>query len=72
MDYNLLIIIGFVVLTILIFKYRKSGFEVLNVCTRDNREYPSGKVPGSDLVLTSSEKKNLLINFINNGDKTID
>ena len=52
----------------------KSGFigGILNTnygsaeCTRENRAYPSGKVPGSYLGLTQAERDNLLRDFIDN------
>ena len=35
-------------------------------CTKENRVYPSGKVPGSYLGLTQAERANLLKEFIDN------
>jgi len=37
-------------------------------CVDQNRAKPQGKVPGSYFGLTEAEKKNLLRNFINNGN----
>jgi hypothetical protein len=46
---------------IIIFSYFKSNY--LN-CQRDNRNYPEGRIPGSDLTLTKAEMDNKLVNFI--------
>ena len=35
-------------------------------CTRDNREYPEGRVPGSYLGLNKYEREGLLEKFIKN------
>ena len=35
-------------------------------CTKEDRVYPSGKIPGSYLGLTQAERDNLLKGFINN------
>ena len=35
-------------------------------CTRENRYYPTGKIPGSYLGLTEAERQGLLKDFINN------
>jgi hypothetical protein len=71
MDTNLLVVLGFIVFAIILYLYYKRSKFGEN-CTIDNREYPSGHLPGSDIILTETEKKNLLMNFINNGDQTIE
>ena len=52
----------------------KSGFigDILNTnygsvgCSKEDRAYPSGKVPGSYFGLTQAERDNLLKGFIDN------
>jgi hypothetical protein len=61
--------IVFVLLIVTLFVFtNKSTFMEMNYgsCTRDNRNYPQGKVPGSYLGLTPAEKEGLLVNFILN------
>ena len=61
--------IVFVLMNITLFVFtNKSTFMEMNYgsCTRDNRNYPQGKVPGSYLNLTPSEREGLLVNFILN------
>lgn len=61
--------IVFVLMIITLFVFtNKSTFMEMNYgsCTRDNRNYPQGKVPGSYLGLTPAEKEGLLVNFILN------
>ena len=75
---NNLLIIGIVI--VLFYYFNKSQFQdtslILNnqysnekepqSCnyTQEDRTYPSGKVPGSYLVLTPSERKMLLLRFL--------
>ncbi len=66
------IVLLVVLLLIALFSYTKSGF-IDNIllnnygsCNRENRSYPSGRVPGSYLTLTEPEKKGLFINFVLN------
>ena len=61
--------IVFVLMIVTLFVFtNKSTFMEMNYgsCTRDNRNYPQGKVPGSYLGLTPSEREGLLVNFILN------
>jgi hypothetical protein len=55
------------IITLVVFT-NKSTFMEMNYgsCTRDNRNYPQGKVPGSYLGLSQSEREGLLVNFILN------
>lgn len=71
---NTFLLIGVVVLVIIviILTYTKSTFidDILTNkygnCTRDNRNYPQGKIPGSYLGLTRAEKEGLFVNFVLN------
>jgi len=66
------IIIGiFVLLALFGLMYMKSSFTAqsyLNYndtgCTRENRYYPMGHLPGSQIGLTQAEQQGLLKNFI--------
>jgi hypothetical protein len=61
------IVFVLMIITLIVFT-NKSTFMEMNYgsCTRDNRNYPQGKVPGSYLGLTPAEKEGLLVNFILN------
>jgi len=61
------IVFVLIIITLVIFT-NKSTFMEMNYgsCTRDNRNYPQGKVPGSYLGLSQSEREGLLVNFILN------
>jgi hypothetical protein len=73
---KLIALLFFAAFLILLFFFQKSGF-VSNInyilngnynnngCSRENRVYPSGKIPGSYLGLTQAERENLLKLFIN-------
>ena len=74
----LLVAVGVLVLVVVLMTITKSGFvdDILNNnygtigCSRENRVYPSGKVPGSYFGLTQAERDNLLKDFINNNNFT--
>ena len=74
----LLVAVGVLVLVVVLMTITKSGFvdDILNTnydstgCSRENRVYPSGKVPGSYFGLTQAERDNLLKDFINNNNFT--
>jgi len=65
------VVIVLMIITLVIFT-KKSTFidDILTnnygSCTRDDRNYPQGKVPGSYLTLTPTEKNNMFVQFINN------
>ena len=70
---NVLLIGGVVlVIVIIVLTYTKSTFidDILTNnygnCTRDNRSYPQGKVPGSYMGLTPAEREGLFVNFVLN------
>ena len=70
---NVLLIGGIVlVIVIILLTYTKSTFidDILTNnygnCTRDNRHYPQGKIPGSYLTLTKPEREGLFVNFVLN------
>lgn len=70
---NVLLIGGVVlVIVIIVLTYTKSTFidDILTNnygnCTRDNRNYPQGKVPGSYMGLTPAEREGLFVNFVLN------
>jgi hypothetical protein len=76
MKLGLLVAAGVLVLVFVLMTITKSGFvdDILNTsygstgCSRENRAYPSGKVPGSYFGLTQAERDNLLKGFINNNN----
>jgi hypothetical protein len=77
-DCNTLLIVLIIILliVIIILCCKKSTFgsinDILNNnygsggCTSENRQFPEGKVPGSYLGLSDSEKNNLLKKFVDN------
>jgi hypothetical protein len=78
MKLSLLVAAGVLVLVVILMTITKSGFvdDILNTnygttgCSRENRSYPSGKVPGSYFGLTQAERDNLLKGFIKNNNFT--
>ena len=78
MKLSLLVAAGVLVLVVVLMTITKSGFvdDILNNnygtigCSRENRVYPSGKVPGSYFGLTQAERDNLLKGFIKNNNFT--
>jgi hypothetical protein len=78
MKLSLLVAAGVLVLVVFLMAITKSGFvdDILNTnygstgCSRENRAYPSGKVPGSYFGLTQAERDNLLKGFIKNNNFT--
>ena len=78
MKLSLLVAAGVLVLVVILMTITKSGFvdDILNTnygttgCSRENRAYPSGKVPGSYFGLTQAERDNLLKGFIKNNNFT--
>ena len=76
LNLSLLVAAGVLVLVIVLMTVTKSGFvgDILNQnygnngCSRENRVYPSGKIPGSYFGLTQAERDNLLKDFINNNN----
>ena len=76
LNLSLLVAAGVLVLVIFLMTVTKSGFvdDILNQnygnngCSRENRVYPSGKIPGSYFGLTQAERDNLLKDFINNNN----
>jgi len=78
MNLGLLVAAGVLVLVVFLMTITKSGFvdDILITnygstgCSRENRAYPSGKVPGSYFALTQAERDNLLKGFINNNNFT--
>ena len=73
------LIVFLVIIIIAILMYSKSTFvgEILNQnynstgCTRENRSFPSGHIPGSYFGLTNAERENLLKRFIENNPNLI-
>ena len=69
-----LVLAAVVILLGFVFFVQKSGFvaDIANLnynnegCSRENRVYPSGNVPGSYLGLTEAERNGLLKDFIMN------
>jgi len=53
-------------------QYTSRGRDTQYVCNNiDNRVIPSGKLPGSTIILTEGEKQQLLIRFIDNAPEII-
>jgi hypothetical protein len=72
MKTNHIILYALLIIIIGILLYKKSTFGA--GCTYDNRQYPEGNVPGSDIITSSAEQNNvnvanksLLSNFVKNG-----
>ena len=69
-----LVLAAVAILLVIVFFVQKSGFiaDIANInynnqgCSRENRVYPSGNIPGSYLGLTQAEKNGLLKEFIMN------
>ena len=64
-------VIALMIVTLVIFTTKSTFIDDIlknnyGSCTRDDRNYPQGKVPGSYLTLTPAEKNNLFVQFINN------
>ena len=81
---NKKIVIGLIIIIGLLFFFTKSSFGNLlnNNYTKDtglqyncnndmNRIIPSGKLPGSTIILTNSEREGLLKRFIDNGQPVV-
>jgi len=77
MDMDKKIIIGLVIIIGLLFFFTKSNFSNVDqytesTCNNDmNRVIPSGKLPGSTIILTKPEREGLLKRFIDNGQPVV-